>query len=89
MDIEEQIEDAYEVVARLIDARMDMRYGLQMAKKLFLNAEIEGFDVLGLQADDAISDLDMDQRLQALIDGAEELTDKLEMLAPYEEEDEA
>jgi hypothetical protein len=28
----------------------------------------------------------MDQRLQALIDGAEELADKLEMLAPYEEE---
>ena len=86
MDIEEQIEDAYEVVARLLDARIDLRYGLEKARKLFLDAEGEDYATLSVQADDALSDLDMDQRLQALIDGAEELADKLEMLAPYDEE---
>jgi hypothetical protein len=65
---EEQIDEAFDTLNHLIDARADLLYALQRAKE---------WDVLAAMAEDALADLDMNERLQALIDAAEELTDKL------------
>ena len=65
---EEQIERAFDTVNALIDARNEMRYALECAKK---------WDALFDMAEEALADLDMDPRLQVLIDAAEELADKL------------
>jgi len=65
---EEQIERAFDTVNALIDARNEMRYALECAKK---------WDALSDMAEEALADLEMDERLQALIDAADELADKL------------
>ena len=65
---EKQIDDAVDLVNALIDARNEMRYALERAKKV---------DVLYDMAEEALADLDMDIRLQTLIDSADELADKL------------
>ena len=65
---EERIDEAFDTVNHLIDARADLLYALQRAKE---------WDVLADMAEDALADLDMNERLQALIDAAEELADKL------------
>jgi hydrogenase maturation factor HypF (carbamoyltransferase family) len=67
-DTEKQIDDALDIVNALIDARDDMRYALECAKKM---------DALYDMAEEALADLDMDVRLQTLIDSADELADKL------------
>lgn len=65
---EEQIDAAVDLVNALIDARNDMRHALECAKKV---------DSLYDMAEEALADLDMDVRLQTLIDSADELADKL------------
>ena len=65
---EERIDEAFDTANALIDARDDMRHALECAKRW---AEL--YDM----AENALADLDMNERLQALIDAAEELTDKL------------
>jgi hydrogenase maturation factor HypF (carbamoyltransferase family) len=67
-DAEKQIDEAIDIVNALIDARNDMRYALECAKKV---------DALYDMAEEALADLDMDVRLQTLIDSADELADKL------------
>jgi hydrogenase maturation factor HypF (carbamoyltransferase family) len=67
-DTEKQIDEAIDIVNALIDARNDMRYALECAKKV---------DALYDMAEEALADLDMDVRLQTLIDSADELADKL------------
>jgi flagellin-specific chaperone FliS len=65
---ERQIDEAIDIVNALIDAQNDMRYALECAKKV---------DALYDIAEEALADLDMDVRLQTLIDFADELADKL------------
>ena len=65
---EERIDEAFDTLNHLIDARADLLYALQRAKE---------WDALAAMAEDALADLDMNERLQALIDAADELTDKL------------
>jgi flagellin-specific chaperone FliS len=65
---ERQIDEAIDIVNALIDAQNDMRYALECAKKM---------DALYDMAEEAMADLDMDVRLQTLIDSADELADKL------------
>lgn len=65
---EKRIDEAVDLVNALIDARNDMRYALECAKKV---------DALYDIAEEALADLDMDVRLQTLIDSADELADKL------------
>jgi hypothetical protein len=65
---EEQIDAAVDLVNALIDARNDMRHALECARKV---------DALYDMAEEALADLDMDVRLQTLIDAADELADKL------------
>jgi hypothetical protein len=65
---EDQIDEAFDTLNALIDARADLRHALERAKK---------WGELYNRAEDALADLDMDERLQALIDAAEELADKL------------
>jgi hypothetical protein len=65
---EDQIDEAFDTLGALIEARADLRYALECAKK---------WGELYNMAEDALADLDMDERLQALIDAAEELADKL------------
>jgi hypothetical protein len=67
-DAEKQIDAAIDLVNALIDARSEMRYALECAKKV---------DALYEMAEEALADLDMDVRLQTLIDSADELADKL------------
>jgi hypothetical protein len=67
-DKEKQIDEAVDLVNALIDARNDMRDALERAKKV---------DALYDMAEEALADLDMDVRLQTLIDSADELADKL------------
>jgi flagellin-specific chaperone FliS len=67
-DRERQIDEAIDIVHALIDARNDMRHALECAKKV---------DALYDIAEEALADLDMDVRLQTLIDSADELADKL------------
>ena len=67
-DKEKQIDEAFDTVNHLIDARADLLYALQRAKE---------WDALAAMAEDVLADLDTDERLQALIDAAEELADKL------------
>jgi flagellin-specific chaperone FliS len=67
-DKERQIDEAIDIVNALIDARNDMRHALECAKKV---------DALYDMAEEALADLDMDVRLQTLIDSADELADKL------------
>ena len=67
-DTEKQIDDAIDTLNALIDARNDMRHALELAKK---------WDALADMAEEAMADLDMDVRLQTLIDSADELADKL------------
>jgi hypothetical protein len=68
-DAEKQIDDALDLVNALIDARNDMRHALEECAKKW--------DALAEMAEEAMADLDMDVRLQTLIDSAEELADKL------------
>jgi arginine/lysine/ornithine decarboxylase len=75
--IEEQIERAFDTVNELIDARNDMLQALQHAKRIFEDRPGKKWDGFADMADEALADLDMDARLQALIDAAEELADKL------------
>ena len=65
---EDQIDEAFDTLNALIDARNDMRNALECAKKV---------DALYDIAEEALADLDMDVRLQTLIDSADELADKL------------
>jgi flagellin-specific chaperone FliS len=65
---EKQIDEAIDIVNALIDARNDMRHALECARKV---------DALYDMAEEALADLDMDVRLQTLIDAADELADKL------------
>ena len=65
---EKRIDEAVDLVNALIDARNEMRYALACAKKV---------DALYDMAEEAMADLDMDVRLQALIDSADELADQL------------
>ena len=65
---EKQIDDAVDIVNALIDARNDMRYALEGAKKM---------DALYDMAEEALADLDMDIRLQTMIDSADARADKL------------
>jgi hydrogenase maturation factor HypF (carbamoyltransferase family) len=65
---EKQIDAAVDLVNALIDARNEMRYALECAKKV---------DALADMAEEAMADLDMDVRLQTLIDSADEMADKL------------
>jgi vacuolar-type H+-ATPase subunit E/Vma4 len=73
-DTEKQIDDALDIdeaidiVNALVEARDDMRHALERAKKV---------DALYDMAEEALADLDMDVRLQTLIDSADELADKL------------
>ena len=67
-DQEKQIDEAFDLVNALIDARNDMRYALECAMKV---------DALYDMAEEALADLDMDVGLQTLIDSADELADKL------------
>jgi vacuolar-type H+-ATPase subunit E/Vma4 len=67
-DKERQIDEAIDIVNALIDARNDMRHALECAKKV---------DAFYDMAEEALADLDMDMRLQTLIDSADELADKL------------
>jgi flagellin-specific chaperone FliS len=67
-DKERQLDEAIDIVNALIDAQSDMRYALECAKKV---------DALYDIAEEALADLDMDVRLQTLIDFADELADKL------------
>lgn len=74
---EEQIERAFDSVNDLIDARADMLQALQHAKRIFEDCGGTVGDKFAAMADEALADLDMDARLQAVIDAAEELADKL------------
>jgi hydrogenase maturation factor HypF (carbamoyltransferase family) len=67
-DREGQLDEAIDIVNALVEARDDMRYALECAKKM---------DALYDMAEEALADLDMDVRLQTLIDSADELADKL------------
>ena len=75
--IEEQIERAFDTVNDLIDARNDMLLALRNAKRIFEDQPGKKWDGFAAMADEAMADLDMDARLQAVIDAAEELADKL------------
>jgi hypothetical protein len=68
-DTEKQIDEAIDIVNALIDARNDMRHALEECAKKW--------DALADMAEEAMADLDMDVRLQTLIDSADELADKL------------
>ena len=68
-DAEKQIDDAIDIVNALIDARNDMRHALEECAKKW--------DALADMAEEVLADLDMDVRLQTLIDSADELADKL------------
>jgi hypothetical protein len=68
-DKERQIDEAIDIVNALIDARNDMRHALEECAKKW--------DALADMAEEAMADLDMDVRLQTLIDSADELADKL------------
>jgi hypothetical protein len=68
-DKERQIDEAVDIVNALIDARNDMREALEECAKKW--------DALADMAEEALADLDMDVRLQTLIDSADELADKL------------
>jgi len=74
---EEQIERAFDTVNDLIDARADMLRALQHAKRIFEDRSDKKWGAFADMADEALADLDMDERLQAVIDAAEELADKL------------
>lgn len=65
---EERIDEAFDTANALIDARDDMRHALECAKRW---AEL--YDM----AENALAALEMDERLQAVIDAADELADKL------------
>jgi hypothetical protein len=66
---ERQIDEAIDIVNALIDARNDMRHALEECAKKW--------DALAHMAEEAMADLDMDVRLQTLIDSADEMADKL------------
>jgi hypothetical protein len=66
---EKEIDEAIDIVNALIDARNDMRHALEECAKKW--------DALADMAEEAMADLDMDVRLQTLIDSADALADKL------------
>lgn len=69
------IDDAYDALARLTNARMAMVAALTEAKRVFGVAGPKWDDVWTL-TDEVLADVEMDTRLQEVIDTMEELTNE-------------
>lgn len=71
-------DDAYDNLGRLIRARDYMRDALTEAKQIFASTANPKWDEAETTADDLLCDIDVDPRLQDVIDAMEELAEELE-----------